>query len=114
MKIVKRGEFGKDEVVEYVADLSADMEIESKDRQSICTDVYSIKNQELFEKDKKVLVVIEFPETRALFELRLFDEVRKDEDSIKLSDDKDEEISFRRLGNHLYAYTFLDVFWKLD
>ena len=109
MKIIKKGEFGKDEVVEYIVDISDDMEIENKDRNSIYTGIYSIKNQELFERDKKVLVVIEFPDTRALFELRLFDEVRKDEDSIRLSDKKDEETSFRRLGNHLYGYTFLDV-----
>ena len=109
MKIIKKGEFGKGEVVEYIADVSDDTEIENKDRHSICTGVYSIKNQELFERDKKVLVVIEFPGTRALFELKLFDEVVKDEDSVRLSDKKKEDISFRRLGNHLYGYTFLDV-----
>ena len=108
MKIIKKGEFGKGEVVEYIADTSDDIEIENKDRHSICTGVYSIKNQDLFERDKKILVVIEFPDTRALFELKLFDEVKKDEDSVLL-DNKDEEISFRRLGNHVYGYTFLDV-----
>ena len=40
----------------------------------------------------------------------MFDEVKKDEDSVLL-DNKDEEISFRRLGNHVYGYTFLDVLW---
>ena len=108
MKIIKKGEFGKDEVVEYIADTSDDIEIENKDRYSICAGVYSIKNQDLFERDKKVLVVIEFPDTRALFELKLFDEVKKDEDSVLL-DKKDEEISFRRLGNHVYSYKFLDI-----
>lgn len=109
MKITKKGEFRKGETVEYIADMSDDMEIEDKDRHSICTNVYSIKDQELFERDKKVLVIIEFPDTRALFELKLFDEVKKDEDSIKLLNKKDEDISFRRLGVHLYGYTFLNV-----
>lgn len=118
MKIERKGRLGKDEVVEYTMDISDDLEIEDKERHAICTDVYDIKNECLFEKDKKILVVIDLPDdTTALFELKLFDKMKKDEDSIKLSDDKDsiklsdskDKVQFRRLGIHLYDYQFLDV-----
>lgn len=109
MKIERKGKFGVSETVEYSVDILDDIEIEDKERKAICTNVYSIKNEQLFEKDKKVLAVIEFPGTTALFELKLVDQVIKDEDSEKVSDN-DDEISFRRLGIHVYGYQFLDVY----
>lgn len=119
MKIERKGILGKDKVVEYTMDISDELEIEDKEKKAICTGVYDIKDEYLFEKDKKILVVIDLPnDTTALFELKLFDKMKKDEDSIKLSEDKDsiklsgskDEVQFRRLGTHLYDYQFLDVF----
>lgn len=116
MKIIRKGDFKKGEDVEYVADLSEDIKIEHNDRWNMVSDVYSIKDQQLFEHDKKVMIVVEFPGTRAIFELKLFDKIEKDpsigdvtEESPKLVG-KDEEISLRRLGNHLYAYTHINCY----
>lgn len=114
MKITRKGDFKKGEDVEYIADLSEDEKIEYNDRWNIASDVYSIKGHQLFENDKKVVIVVEFPDTRAIFELKLFDDVEKDpsigdvtEESPKLVG-KDEEISLRRLGCHLYGHTFIN------